>query len=1450
MPGDVAIVLKNANPGVDDDPVTPGLQEFPESSQAHVIDRTKNPGYPFWIAGVDCGNDPAACPMGIVGQRPPTPPLDMLTETQAVALRAEPGVLFDALNNLGPTTGGSAFRNGGWDGGLPRHALDGFLAVANPLLNPRLDSDVVHQEQTALSFDKVVHKAKPVWFPEGGTDLERVAMAFHATREYESTALQLSAVTRTIPATFVTNGGPPQAGAPFFEPCIDDKGKTLTAGAGAGEWFGADPGTFTDLGTSPFNADTPRVYKGANVQIDAVFNKLGYHYPQQRILSLWEDVAPFIAKTKPPEVFVIRNNTLDCTRFLHTNLVPRRFEVDDYEITTPTDIIGQHIHLPKWDLPSADGSGNGWNYEDGTLSPGSVRERIKAITHYQTALGGPGFVGNPPDSAGRAVNTALVAQPHPFFGTGTFVQDDGEPEYKGARTTIQRWFFDPVLNIHLADRGLGIIFTHDHYGPSTFQQVGLYASVLTEPRGSVWKNNETGVPMHTRADGGPTSWQAAIEPGTFASSPEAFQPYREFHFQYSDFQHAYEAGKYVGAGPDGRATFTAAGLNTRPPTADTFRFAVNPPVRANLAAPARIFPDVMEHPVDCIPGNPGLQTRPCPEAISADDPGFLVVNYRNEPLGWRVYDPNKLGPDGKPGTQAGGLNQAVPPVFVNPLAGDLGRALESRSDRAVRQFGTRLGDTPYAALTRDIGNGDPFTPTMRAYAGDLVRIKVQAGGDEHEHNIAVHGMKWLQGGSGHGRAPNSGWRSSQNAGISEQFSFAAPVVPFVGAARSQADYAYNMDNGQDGWWSGTWGLLRTYNIQNAPGGLYRLPSTIAPVNVTNANQFNGVCPIAAPLRKYDITAVPANDVLGNAVDAAIPSNLDRDSDGDGSGDNEGGLLRTLADGGGTLVYNPRATLLAPPLPGGAPKAGPLHDPTGLLYVRTADLIFDPVGTKTALGNPIGLRTGAPVEPIVLRANAGECVEVTLRNALLDQAVDASGSPVSTATFNRVAPAPVSVTPVFLETAPATRLCVAPVVDANLDGLCDTLAAAPVAFDQPPDLAGFNQFMQVVPRDRGVAPAGVTWFNNNLVRPSSFAGLQPQLVAFDVTRHGGTVTGQNGQGQSIAQPGLSTTYRWYAGDITATRVRVGNTTRARLDATPVEFGASNLFPADRIKQGQKGLVGALVVEPPLATITATDNTSDRQQAGAVAVRETRTSATVSGTGYNFRDFVTVFQKGLSLRYGDGSAVENMAAEGPGVPEDSHDSGMMAINYGAEPMWFRFGLQPHVPFGRLGLVPNPEEAYSNRRLTGGVAPACDPITGICTGDPATPVFTAGPTDPVRFRVVMPTGAGRGTTFQLHGNLWQRAPYVCPDQNDGVAGLGGKCNWTPFPVAIGDLFNIGSTAIGNNPIGMYLGHQESVTPAAHFDIVPMDYAGGRPQGDYLVRDQGSFGNTQGLWGIMRVQ
>lgn len=401
----------------------------------------KNPGFPFWIGGME----------GAVGQRAPSPPLDMAPNP------GNPG-------------------QGGWDGGLPRHFLDGYAV-----------GGITEDHQTRFSFEKHIEKAKARFISEYGNDVERAAMSFHATR-YHPTFRQLLDGT-VLPASYRSNGALPQPGSPFFEPCMDDEGDVFNSGM-TGQFFSSAGNGLANTFTAAFGADNPRIYKAANIQLDVVFNKLGDHYPQQRIITLWDDVAPTLAKIRPPEPFVFRLNSYDCAMFYQTNLIPEFYMVDDYQVTTPTDIIGQHIHLPKWDLVSADGAANGWNYEDGVFGAETVRNRIEAINRYTLE-----------EDTGDALLTAVA---HPFFGAGP------GGKYLGARTMIQRWFVDPLHNIEGRDRGLGVTFTHDHFGPSTHQQVGLYATLLVNPAGSVWKHNETGEQMYTRADGGPTSWQAII----------------------------------------------------------------------------------------------------------------------------------------------------------------------------------------------------------------------------------------------------------------------------------------------------------------------------------------------------------------------------------------------------------------------------------------------------------------------------------------------------------------------------------------------------------------------------------------------------------------------------------------------------------------------------------------------------------------------------------------------------------------------------------------------------------------------------------------------------------------------------------------------------------------------------------------------------------------------------
>ena len=84
---------------------------------------------------------------------------------------------------------------------------------------------------------------------------------------------------------------------------------------------------------------------------------------------------------RQPEPLFFRGNSGDIIEYWHTNLVPNYYLVDDFQVRTPTDILGQHIHLVKFDVTSSDGAGNGFNYEDGTFSPDEVQEVIEGINH-------------------------------------------------------------------------------------------------------------------------------------------------------------------------------------------------------------------------------------------------------------------------------------------------------------------------------------------------------------------------------------------------------------------------------------------------------------------------------------------------------------------------------------------------------------------------------------------------------------------------------------------------------------------------------------------------------------------------------------------------------------------------------------------------------------------------------------------------------------------------------------------------------------------------------------------------------------------------------------------------------------------------------------------------------------------------------------------------------------
>ena len=223
-------------------------------------------------------------------------------------------------------------------------------------------------------------KAKPVYFPEAGTDLEKVAMAL--SRAEISRHLPAGRQVRHRVRTASAPTGPfRQPSAPYNEPCIDDEGDVFIAGED-GQFFGS-------TATSKFNAESPvRCGQPPNLQ--------GRQPPDRRGLQQGGLPLPAAAHHRPvggrgrpsttapsrPSRWSCGSTPLTAPSTCTPTWCPTSSSWTTTRCGTPTDIIGQHIHLPKWDLTTTDGAANGWNYEDGTLSPGAVLERIDAINHW------------------------------------------------------------------------------------------------------------------------------------------------------------------------------------------------------------------------------------------------------------------------------------------------------------------------------------------------------------------------------------------------------------------------------------------------------------------------------------------------------------------------------------------------------------------------------------------------------------------------------------------------------------------------------------------------------------------------------------------------------------------------------------------------------------------------------------------------------------------------------------------------------------------------------------------------------------------------------------------------------------------------------------------------------------------------------------------------------------
>jgi manganese oxidase len=209
-------------------------------------------------------------------------------------------------------------------------------------------------------------------------------------------------------------------------------------------------------------------------------------------------------------------------------------------------------------------------------------------------------------------------------------------------------------------------------------------------------------------------------------------------------------------------------------------------------------------------------------------------------------------------------------------------------------------------------NGDPVTPIFRVYEGDPVRFRIIQGAHEESHSFNVHGLKWK-----HSRPDlDSAFKSQLHIGISESFTLETEVP-------RSGDYLWAFEDEEDVW-LGTWGLIRAYSgtvddlivLPDRPC----LPPLLEPLPCPTGEPPCRANPQAtlppgtdpnAPVRRYNVVCFQTS-----------------------------------------IIYNAYGD----------------HDPYGIVFALAEDVDDILCGRK----NP---------EPLVLRANSGDLVEVSLTSML-------------------------------------------------------------------------------------------------------------------------------------------------------------------------------------------------------------------------------------------------------------------------------------------------------------------------------------------------------------------------------------------------------------------------------------------------------------------------------------
>ncbi|MFC4990307.1 multicopper oxidase domain-containing protein [Saliphagus infecundisoli] len=278
----------------------------------------------------------------------------------------------------------------------------------------------------------------------------------------------------------------------------------------------------------------------------------------------------------------------------------------------------------------------------------------------------------------------------------------------------------------------------------------------------------------------------------------------------------------------------------------------------------------------------------------------------------------------------------------------------------------RRNDDDPAYLHSSRLHGDPPTPTLEAYTGDPVRLRLLQGPYEEQHNFTIHGIRGQP--DGLRRAETT----SQIIGPSEAFSFELTTQDtLIDPLHEQEnpdglpiwDHIYGSDMMQD-LWEGMWGIFRLFGAE--VDHLQPLPDRNTPDETISTEELRKMGH-PAPFSNWAKRGHKDKLLYDKGDDRRfVPDKDERQNDNIGK-------------------RPPEAENPGDPCPEGTPTQtyditairteieyndyGD-HDPCGVVYVLDDEVEAVRNGKK----NP---------EPLTIRANAGDCIEINLTNALGD-----------------------------------------------------------------------------------------------------------------------------------------------------------------------------------------------------------------------------------------------------------------------------------------------------------------------------------------------------------------------------------------------------------------------------------------------------------------------------------